>query len=69
MTLPGDWGDVMLSCTANVGGERLTVRQFVPEAVYNDETARKVIEVALRRELMLGILDKWTPVIEVHRGR
>lgn len=60
-------GSVELSCTATVGGERVVVRQLLPEAAYADQRLREAVEVALRQKLMLAVLEKWTPVVKVRR--
>ena len=58
---------VVLSCRAEVGGEKLEVRVACVEAAYNDPVAREHIEASLRDALMRKILEKWTPVIRVTR--
>lgn len=57
---------LLLTCEANVGGERLYMQTEIVEAVYNDSEARKLIEKSIREALMIKILEKWTPVIKVH---
>lgn len=65
MTNPFD--AVEMSCTAEIGGQRVEVIQVIPEAAYQDPSLRKVVEEALRQKLMLAILEKWTPKIRVRR--
>lgn len=58
---------VRLQAEAQVGGERLVAEVIVLQAVYDDPEARRHIIQALERELMNRILEKWSPVITVHR--
>lgn len=58
---------VEMSCTAEVAGEKITVRQMLPANAYDDRSLREVVETALRQKLMLAIMEKWTPKITVRR--
>ena len=58
---------VYLDITVRVGTERIQVSQTVLQGVYDDPEARKVIEAGLRYQLMVKILERWTPVIKVNR--
>jgi hypothetical protein len=58
---------VRLTCTAKVGGERVSVQTYCLEAVYNEPDAKKAINTQVRRALMDKILEKWTPKITVER--
>lgn len=67
MLPPEFFNRAMLTCEATVGGERIRAEVFVIEAVLNDPAAVKAVETSLRQALMMKILEKWTPVIEIHR--
>jgi len=59
---------VYMSCSAMVGGRELRVEQLVVEEVYDDLAARKAVEAHLRHQLMMKILERWTPKIKVRRN-
>ena len=58
---------VHLQIRARVAGTHLSVQKTVLQGVYNDPEARKAIEAELRYRFMVKILERWTPVIRVHR--
>lgn len=64
---PPEFRQVELTCECRINGERLYTTQVVLEMVYNDPVARKAVEEMIRQRLMMGILDKWKPKIQVRR--
>jgi len=60
-------GQVHLSCKAVVGGRELVVQQSVAQPVYDDPDARRAVEHHMRYQLMMKILEHWTPKIRVRR--
>lgn len=58
---------VELTVTARVGDETVFCTQRVLAGVWDDPDARKAVEAQLRYQLMVRILEKWTPKIHVRR--
>lgn len=58
---------VELTVEAQVGSERIVVKDMVLAPVYDDPDARRAVEANLRYKLMQSILDKWKPKIQVRR--
>ncbi len=58
---------VELRCRADVGGHRIVVTRHIDEVAYQDPFCQKVVEEALRADLMRAILDVFKPKIYVSR--
>jgi hypothetical protein len=68
IALSGDFNQMVeLTCKARVGREEVAVRQVCLAGVYRDPDARQAIEAQLRYQLMVAILEKWKPKIQVRR--
>lgn len=58
---------VRMRCECRINGELLYAEQTVPAVVYDDPEARKAVEEAVRQRLMMAVLDRWKPEIQVSR--
>jgi hypothetical protein len=67
MSLYDSMARVELTIEAQVGSDRIVIKDMVLAPVYDDPDARKAIEAQLRYKLMQSILDKWKPKIQVRR--
>lgn len=63
----GDFEIVRLRCECRINGELLYAEQTIPAVVYDDPQAREAVQEAIRRRLMMAVLDKWKPKIQVRR--
>lgn len=67
MTELAAFREIEISCECRVNGERLYALQTVPEAVWRDSEAREAIIEAVRQRLMMAVLDRWKPKVQVRR--
>lgn len=63
----GDFDIVRLRCECRINGELLYAEQTVAAPVWDDPEARKAVEEMIRQRLMMAVLDKWKPKIQVRR--
>lgn len=60
--------NILLTCEAEVDGEKLGVSLSVVAAVWEDQEAQRHIKASLRNKLVHAILEKWNPAIRIHRN-
>lgn len=67
MTLVNPFEMVRMRCECRINGELLYAEQAVPAVVYDDPDGRGAVEEAVRQRLMMAILDRWKPKIQIRR--